>query len=539
MFCFPSPSSIKQNVSHRNSFFNESNLNFAKNKIEINLNIVQILILSFSLITFLWQTLLHLCSQVRYVAFNINLNIYKKKYFSNSPPFCWWYISITIVTLLLSEYENEQILLFVICGNPNLNFVLGLALKFKKTLSLTLLGTSSIFMFTIAVTPTSHDVCLFVFQIICHLFAKRVPSWLPILLILLSNDIHLNPGPDYTNNFFNFMTWNLNSITTNDFERVGLIEADNSSFYDLISICETNLTDYLVPKVPKLDGYDFEPANHPANVAHGGVGIFFKNFLPVTPRRDLSFDESLVLEIKFGRRKIFFTVLYRSPAYKHSTPEFETFLLNFKNLHSRIKAENPFAMYFTGDFNAHSKLWWPDGDSNPEGRELEDLFTSLNLTQIISEPTNFEPGKKPSCIDLIVTDQPNLILDSGIRASLDPHCHHQIIYGKVNFRIPPPPPYERKIWHYRRANSAAIQRSMINFPWLQHFNLNPDINWQVKTFIEIVLNIMSNFIPNEVQRFVPRNPPWISKHLKSTLNKKIDFSKIIKNMVIKPRTKLG
>ena len=68
------------------------------------------------------------------------------------------------------------------------------------------------------------------------------------------------------------MTWNLNSITTNDFERVGLIEADNASFnYDLISICETNLTDSLVRKVPKLDGYEFEPAIHPANVAHGVV----------------------------------------------------------------------------------------------------------------------------------------------------------------------------------------------------------------------------------------------------------------------------
>ena len=31
---------------------------------------------------------------------------------------------------------------------------------------------------------------------------------------------------------------------------------------------------------------------------------------------------------------------------------------------------------------------------------------------------------------------------------------------------------------------------------------------------------MSNFIPNEVKRFVPRNPPWINKQLKTTLNKK-------------------
>ena len=179
---------------------------------------------------------------------------------------------------------------------------------------------------------------------------------------------------------------------------------------------------------------------------------------------------------------MFFTVLYRSPSIMHSTPEFDVFLQNFKTLYTKIKAENPFAMFFTGDFNGHSEFWWPDGDTNLAGRDIENLFTSLNLTQVISEPTNFKPGKRPSCIDLIVTDQPNIILDSGTRASLDSHCHHQIIYGKVNFKIPPPPPSERKIWHYHRANLLAIQRSMTNFPWSEHLNLNTDINWQVKTY---------------------------------------------------------
>ena len=31
---------------------------------------------------------------------------------------------------------------------------------------------------------------------------------------------------------------------------------------------------------------------------------------------------------------------------------------------------------------------------------------------------------------------------------------------------------------------------------------------------------MSNFIPNETKRFVPRDPPWITKSLKTMLNRK-------------------
>ena len=183
-------------------------------------------------------------------------------------------------------------------------------------------------------------------------------------------------------------------------------------------------------------------------------------------------------------------------------------------------SENPYATFFTGDFNGHSQFWWPNGDTNAEGSEIEDLFTSLNLSQIISEPTNFTPNKRPTCIDLVATDQPNLVLDSGCRASLDSTCHHQIIYCKVNFKIPPPPPTERRIWHYNKANTAAIHGSMNNFPWVEHFSLNSDVNWQAKTFTDIVLNIISNFVPNEVKRIIPRDPPWFTKPLKAMLKRK-------------------
>ena len=71
---------------------------------------------------------------------------------------------------------------------------------------------------------------------------KKVPNWLPIILILLSNDIHMNPGPHFDNNSFSFMSWNVISLVKDNCVR--LIEAHNSTFnYDLISICETSLND--------------------------------------------------------------------------------------------------------------------------------------------------------------------------------------------------------------------------------------------------------------------------------------------------------
>ena len=170
-------------------------------------------------------------------------------------------------------------------------------------------------------------------------------------------------------------------------------------------------------------------------------------------------------------------MLYRSPAFSHTSPEFKVFLSNFTNLYSKIKNENPFLLVIL--MATHSS-GGPMATTS-EGREIENLISSLSLSQLISEPTNFEPNKNPSGIDLVITDQPNLILDCGTRASLDSFSP-EITYCKVNFNIPPPPPFERKIWHYDRANIPLLKRSMFNFPRLQHLNINQDPNWQVKTF---------------------------------------------------------
>ena len=77
------------------------------------------------------------------------------------------------------------------------------------------------------------------------------------------------------------------------------------------------------------------------------------------------------------------------------------------------------------------------------------------------------------------------------------------------------------------------------YPWEQHLSINQDPNWQVKTFTKIFLNIMSNFIPSEIKRIVPRDPPWITKPLKSMLNRKIGSLKTTKDMVTNQKTKLG
>ena len=399
------------------------------------------------MVLILFASVSRLTGKVRFVPFNTNLSTMRK--FSVGKKI-ESYLFLILLGFLISDtpYDINVAMLFNIPLNlyPIATKILGLC----KPLSRACPFITSLYLLATAVCPASHLLCLIIIFITCTYVSRKVPVWVSLLLVLLSNDIEINPGPglSYHENFFTFMNWNLNSLSKDNFQRVQAIEAHNSLFnYDLISICETSLNDSIEIPDPLLDNYTFLPANHPDNVTHGGVGLFYKNTLPLKQRKDLSFDESIVVELKFGRKKIFFTVLYRTPSAKFNSPGFNEFLDNFKFLHTNIQKENPYAVFYTGDFNGHSTLWWDKGDTTPEGKGIEELFSTLSLSQVISEPTNFTPNKNPSCIDLLVTDQPNLILDSGTRPSLDPKCHHQIIYGKINLKIPPPPPTERKIWH--------------------------------------------------------------------------------------------
>ena len=77
------------------------------------------------------------------------------------------------------------------------------------------------------------------------------------LKILLSNDIGLNPG-DFTDSFFSFCYWNVNSLGKDDFNWIQLLQARNSLYdYGLISLCEVDINDSMDIPDPLLENYTF------------------------------------------------------------------------------------------------------------------------------------------------------------------------------------------------------------------------------------------------------------------------------------------
>ena len=241
--------------------------------------------------------------------------------------------------------------------------------------------------------------------------------------------------------------------------------------------------------------------------------------------------ECLVCEINYDNKKIFIITLHRSSS--QSNDKFDEFLRGFEGVIDYINRCNPYFTLITGDFNASWNRCWENDSNNTEGVSIDNLTSSYGLKQLIAEPTHILPTSS-SCIDLLFTNQSNVVVNSGIFQSIHQSCHHQIVFAKVNLKIFYPPPYTRRIWDYSNANHETINNAIDGFDWEKAFS-NVNVHTQVKLFNETLSNIFMNFDPNKLITVDDRDPPWVTEKIKKLL---IDKNKLYK-LYIKNGRKIG
>ena len=84
---------------------------------------------------------------------------------------------------------------------------------------------------------------------------------------------------------------------------------------------------------------------------------------------------------------------------------------------------SPLITIILGDFNSRSTSWWVNDRTAIQGTCLATFTNFHDSQQLISGYTHILPNSM-SCIDLIFTDQPNLVVDCGIYLALLGNCHH-------------------------------------------------------------------------------------------------------------------
>ena len=272
-------------------------------------------------------------------------------------------------------------------------------------------------------------------------------------------------------------------MSAQNYSKISLLTAYISIHdFDIICPSETYLTSTtdINNRNSKIPGYIMYRIGHPSDIKRGGVCIYYKTMVSLKVLSTNFLQGCINFEVFIGNKICRFIRFYRTPS--QSQDDFHDFLTNMEmNLDYSFNS-NPFLTTVIGDFSAKSNNWSEGDRSTIEVSKIDFLTSQFGLSQIIKEPTHILENTS-SCINLIFTTQPNMVLESGGHHSLHQNCHHQIILAKFNLKVYYPPPYERTVFHYSQANVDHIQQAINLFDWENAF-FNTDVDDQVFIFFQ-------------------------------------------------------
>lgn len=154
------------------------------------------------------------------------------------------------------------------------------------------------------------------------------------------------------------------------------------------------------------------------------------------------------------------------------------------NILSTINSLNCFdEIIILGDFNRN----WLDRSSLKERNQFE----SLNLTQLIREPTRVE-GNSRSLLDWILVTHPNRIADSGVLS--DCFSDHSVIFCIWKIRLPHLPPKIIKVRQFKNMNNDAFIQDLLCINW-NRMELIPYVDDAWNFFYTEVLKVIDKHAP--------------------------------------------
>ena len=135
------------------------------------------------------------------------------------------------------------------------------------------------------------------------------------LLLILYGDVEQSREKK---SHITFCHWNLNGLMAYNFIKVSLLQTlAVTNDYDIICLTETfpdssvEIDDDRI-SIPR---YNLLHADRPSNTKREGFCVYYKDHLPIIKRKYLcQLNECLVTELRIGKKKCFFTCLYRSPS---------------------------------------------------------------------------------------------------------------------------------------------------------------------------------------------------------------------------------
>lgn len=333
-----------------------------------------------------------------------------------------------------------------------------------------------------------------------------------VLLILLSGDVHPNPGPPLNDNSISIVHNNICSLEN----KLSLVEAELGS-YDIITISETWLHNATPNKNILISGY--QPPIRRDREGHGGVAIYVKEDLICIHRPDLEVDdlEAVWIESKLNQETILIGCFYRPPSSR----------VGYWDLvdQSIDKAgSSPHKLVILGDFNTDKNSNLPYDVLHT--RYLNRIMHLNNLVQLINEPTRHTDNTARE-IDLILTTCPGTVKSSGVRPTVkSDHC---CVYVNLKCNIPRRKTFKRTIYCYDKIDPDIFKNKLLEIEWNEIIS-NDSIEDAALSFTEKLLNSAKECMPSKTITIKENDAPWMSEEIRKLMDKKLKIHSFAKRL---------
>ena len=240
-----------------------------------------------------------------------------------------------------------------------------------------------------------------------------------------------------------------------------------------------------------------------------GLCIFIKDGIDYVRQPELElFETSIFIKIKTTNEYVTLGVVYKSPS--SNAEQVQSMINQIKFVSDKHNHPND-KLLFLGDFNFPQIDWvdetTPGSDEHPASKFLS-VINECYLTQLIDQDTHYKPGTKPSLIDLIITNNDDLIDNIDYFAPIG-NSHHLVLSFKLLVDLPCPSPSTTIKYLYNKGNYDAMRADFKDVAWDTIFNEYNDVD---TCMLEI-----ENMINLSKDKHIPKKK-GSSKKVKRTFN---------------------
>ena len=292
---------------------------------------------------------------------------------------------------------------------------------------------------------------------------------------------------------------NVDSLLNKRNELAAVLATHSPSIIALTELLPKNAKNIHV-KEYDIDNYDKFINNAP----HRGVIIYTHKSLQATEVTfiDNNFQEFVMCEVKTSKSGISLLIvcIYRSPSSGLNNND------NLLRLLRRVDQHPAKLKCTVGDFNM-PYIDWDNGEAMTDqlGKSLYECSLELFLKQNVTQPTRNKPGQTSSLLDLIFTNDENLVICVSHVAPLG-KSDHDVLLFQMNLHVTKNTPKDTLC--YNKGNYDEFRHSISSYNWNILDDMHIEDSWST------IKNIIVDGVKEHVPKCKPRDigkPIWLNK----------------------------